>query len=89
MAQAILVLQVIALLQHWRARSPIRLRARILGLLPQASRLYLSWRLALADKGVERALADDPGFAAGLNVAGGKVVHPAVAEALGLPLGVA
>ena len=45
--------------------------------------------LALADKGVERALAEDPGFAAGLNVAGGKVVHPAVAEALGLPLGAA
>ncbi|TAL31908.1 alanine dehydrogenase [Phenylobacterium sp.] len=42
--------------------------------------------LALADKGVERAFADDPGFAAGLNVAGGKVVHPAVAAALNLPL---
>jgi alanine dehydrogenase len=42
--------------------------------------------LALADKGVERAFADDPGFAAGLNVVGGKVVHPAVAEALNLPL---
>jgi alanine dehydrogenase len=45
--------------------------------------------LALADKGIERALAEDPGFAAGLNVTAGKVVHAAVAEALGLPLGVA
>ena len=43
--------------------------------------------LALADKGVERALAEDAGFAAGLNVAGGHVVHPAVAAALNLPLG--
>jgi alanine dehydrogenase len=42
--------------------------------------------LALADKGVERALADDPGFAAGLNVAGGRIVHPAVAASLDLPL---
>ncbi len=41
--------------------------------------------LALADKGVERALAEDPGFAAGLNVAGGRIVHPAVAAALDLP----
>jgi alanine dehydrogenase len=39
--------------------------------------------LALADKGVEKALADDPGFAAGLNVAAGKLVHPAVIAALG------
>jgi len=45
--------------------------------------------LALADKGVERALAEDPGFAAGLNVIGGRVVHPAVAAALNLPLAAA
>jgi len=42
--------------------------------------------LALADKGVERALAEDRGFAAGLNVVGGRVAHPAVAGSLGLPL---
>jgi len=42
--------------------------------------------LALADKGGQRAFAEDPGFAAGLNVVGGKVVHPAVAQSLGLPL---
>jgi alanine dehydrogenase len=45
--------------------------------------------LALADKGVERAFAEDPGFAAGLNVTGGQVVHPAVAAALDLPLAAA
>jgi alanine dehydrogenase len=37
---------------------------------------------ALADKGWERAGADDPGLAAGLNVSAGKIVHPAVAAAL-------
>ncbi len=37
---------------------------------------------ALADRGWERACADDPGLAAGLNVSAGKIVHPAVAEAL-------
>jgi len=42
--------------------------------------------LALAGKGVERALAEDPGFGAGLNVVGGRVVHPAVARSLRLPL---
>ncbi len=41
--------------------------------------------LALADKGMERAFAEDPGFAAGLNVAGGRVVHPAVAASQDLP----
>jgi len=45
--------------------------------------------LALADKGVERAFAEDAGFAAGLNVAGGRVVHPAVAASLDLPLAAA
>jgi len=45
--------------------------------------------LALADKGVEQALAEDPGFAAGLNVAGGRIVHPAVAASLDLPLAAA
>jgi alanine dehydrogenase len=39
---------------------------------------------ALADKGWKRALADDPHFAAGLNVHDGQVTHAAVAEAFGL-----
>ena len=40
--------------------------------------------LALANKGVDRALAEDAGFAAGLNIRAGRVTCPAVAEALGL-----
>ena len=38
--------------------------------------------LALADLGVDGALAADPGLAAGLTVAGGRVVHPVVAAEL-------
>jgi alanine dehydrogenase len=36
----------------------------------------------LADLGVKAAFAEDPGFAAGLNVQGGRITHPAVIEAL-------
>lgn len=39
---------------------------------------------ALAGKGWQRAMADDPGLAAGLNVLQGRVVHPVVSQALGL-----
>ena len=49
--------------------------------LDAATAPYVS---ALADKGVDAALADDPGFAEGLNVMAGKITHPAVAEALKL-----
>ncbi|HEY5107303.1 MAG TPA: alanine dehydrogenase [Caulobacteraceae bacterium] len=49
--------------------------------LSAATGSYIS---ALAGKGVERALADDPGFAEGLNVQDGRVVHPAAAHALGM-----
>jgi alanine dehydrogenase len=45
----------------------------------------LPFALALADKGWRKALADDPHLRAGLNIAG-RVTHPAVAAALGLPL---
>jgi alanine dehydrogenase len=38
--------------------------------------------IALADKGVDRAFAENPGFAAGLNVKAGEVTHPAVKAAL-------
>ena len=37
---------------------------------------------ALADKGWERACAEDSGLAAGLNVSAGRIVHPAVARSL-------
>lgn len=39
---------------------------------------------ALADKGWQRALAEDRHFLAGLNVHEGQVTHPAVADAFGL-----
>jgi alanine dehydrogenase len=39
---------------------------------------------ALADKGWKQALQEDAGLKAGLNIIDGKVVHPAVAKALGL-----
>ena len=40
------------------------------------------YMLELANKGVDKALADDAGFALGLNVKGGKIVNDAVIEAL-------
>ena len=45
----------------------------------------LPFILALADKGVKEALRADEHLRAGLNVMGGKIAHPAVATALGLP----
>jgi len=39
--------------------------------------------LALARKGVDQALADDPGFAMGLNVRDGRLEHKAAAQSLG------
>ncbi|HEX8074959.1 MAG TPA: alanine dehydrogenase [Thermoleophilaceae bacterium] len=38
---------------------------------------------ALADHGVRAAIADDAGLRGGVNVAGGRVTHPAVAEGVG------
>ena len=46
----------------------------------------LPFVLKLANLGAEAAMQADPHLAEGLNVAGGKITHPAVAEALGLPL---
>jgi alanine dehydrogenase len=45
----------------------------------------LPFVLALADKGVGRALAEDPHLRNGLNVHGGRITHAAVAAALGQP----
>src|SRR5215813_11570021 len=45
----------------------------------------LPFILALAGKGPEAALADDPHLLDGLNVYRGRIVHPAVAAALGEP----
>jgi alanine dehydrogenase len=47
----------------------------------------LPFILALADKGPERAMRDDPHLLSGLNVYQGEITHPAVAAALGLKLG--
>jgi alanine dehydrogenase len=44
----------------------------------------LPYALAIADLGATEAIDRDPGLALGLNVAGGKVTHPAVAEAVGI-----
>jgi alanine dehydrogenase len=44
----------------------------------------LPYALALADHGVEGAIRRDPGLRLGVNVAGGKVTHPAVAEGVGM-----
>ena len=49
----------------------------------------LPFTLHLANRGFPRALLDNPGLAQGLNVQAGRIVHPAVAQALGqepLPL---
>jgi len=44
----------------------------------------LPYAIALADRGVEGAIRRDPGLRPGVNVAGGAVTHPAVAEAVGM-----
>ncbi len=45
----------------------------------------LPFVLALADKGWQRALREDPYLREGLNIHDGKITHPAVATAFGLP----
>jgi alanine dehydrogenase len=43
----------------------------------------LPYAVALADNGVADAIRRDPGLRLGVNVVGGKVTHPAVAEGVG------
>ncbi|MEX2482728.1 MAG: alanine dehydrogenase, partial [Gammaproteobacteria bacterium] len=62
--------------------------ANMPGAVPRTSTLALNnatlpYVLALADHGVNAALAADPGLSAGLNVHAGKITCRAVAEALG------
>ncbi|MEX2196142.1 MAG: alanine dehydrogenase [Thermoleophilaceae bacterium] len=45
----------------------------------------LPYVLAIAEHGARGAIAADPGLRPGVNVAGGQVTHPAVAEGVGLP----
>jgi alanine dehydrogenase len=44
----------------------------------------LPFILALADHGIAEAASRDPGLKLGVNVAGGKITHPAVAEGVGM-----
>ncbi len=44
----------------------------------------LPYVLALADLGLAEAIRRDPGLRLGVNVAGGKITHPAVAEGVGM-----
>ncbi len=44
----------------------------------------LPYAIALADHGVATAIRRDPGLRPGVNVAAGKVTHPAVAEGVGM-----
>ncbi|WP_066521416.1 alanine dehydrogenase [Curtobacterium ammoniigenes] len=64
--------------------------ANMPGAVPRTSTISLTnatlpYVLAIAGNGWERALAADPALRAGLNVHAGRVVHPAVAAAHGLP----
>jgi alanine dehydrogenase len=43
----------------------------------------LPYAVALAANGLQEAIRRDPGLRLGVNVAGGKVTHPAVAEGVG------
>jgi len=47
----------------------------------------LPYVLELAELGVDAALGFNPALAKGLNVRAGEITHPAVAAALGEPLG--
>ena len=63
--------------------------ANMPALVPRTSTFALTnatlpYVLALADQGIARAVAASPALALGVNVWQGKVVHPAVAQALGV-----
>jgi alanine dehydrogenase len=62
--------------------------ANMPGAVPRTSTLALTnatlpFVRELADRGVDAALAENPHLAAGVNVRGGRIVHPAVLKALG------
>jgi alanine dehydrogenase len=67
--------------------------ANMPGAVPRTSSYGLSnatlrYILRVADMGINAAMEHDPGLAKGLNVIGGRVVHPAVAETFNLPVAV-
>jgi len=45
----------------------------------------LPYALKIANKGYEKAAAEDPGFAEGINMVGGRVTNSAVADAMHMP----
>lgn len=60
------------------------------GMVPRTSTMALTnatlpYILELANKGVVKAIMEDPALARGVNLWRGEVVHPGVAEATGLP----
>ena len=62
--------------------------ANMPGAVPNTSTFALTnatlpYILAVADRGWQQAMSDDPALASGLNVHAGSVTHPAVARALG------
>jgi alanine dehydrogenase len=64
--------------------------ANMPALVPRTSTFALTnatlpYVLQLATRGVAAAVRADPGLARGVNVVGGRIVHPAVAAALGEP----
>lgn len=66
--------------------------ANMPGAVPRTSSLGLSnatlrYILRVADMGLVEAMRSDPGLAKGLNIYGGKVIHPAVAQTFHLPVG--
>ncbi|MDX2162431.1 MAG: alanine dehydrogenase [bacterium] len=68
--------------------------ANMPGAVPRTSSFGLSnatlrYMLRLANQGMHAAFDRDPGLAKGLNVMGGQVMHPAVAETFALPLTIA
>ncbi len=64
--------------------------ANMPGAVPRTStyaltNVTLGYGLCLADKGLEKAIAEDPALKKGLNVHNGKITYRAVAEAVGMP----
>lgn len=60
------------------------------GAVPRTSTLALSnvtlpYGIAIADRGFDDAIRQDPDLAKGVNVLDGHVIHPGVADAFGLP----
>jgi len=63
--------------------------ANMPGAVPRTStyaltNVTLGYGLAIADKGLERAIEEDPALKRGLNVCHGHITHKAVAEAVGM-----